>query len=212
MRRSNPIGLPMARIALVGDSHTQILWPLLAAVLRTEGHEVVLSLARPGWEIPAYLGKDVWEGTRLGEAVHAARPDLVIVSLGGNNFELDPVKYTARIDRFLEAVGHPSRSVVWIGPATSDASKGENSASTGVRHVRTAALQRALLPIRGVRWIDSLPLTRTGHRSDGVHFENAAYRTWAAAVTPALLEAAKVATPAEDTGAAGVILEHRYGR
>ena len=170
----------MARVALVGDSHAQVLWPALTASLRAAGHTVVLSLAKPGWSEARYV-KD-----GIAAKIRAASPDAVVFGLGGNNRE-SGAAYSATVRALLST---PAR-VIWIGPAVA------TKEPFARYHAATAALQAAVLPPLGVTWIDSAPYTRDGHRADGVHFTS--YRAWAEGVTPDVLAAvvgASAGTPA----------------
>jgi hypothetical protein len=155
------------KVLLVGDSHTQVTWDLLRPHLEGAGHEVVGQLAKPGWGARKYLSS-----SELSSALKAD-PDAVIVGLGGNNHELSE-GYRDTVKAFLPLVGHPTRRIVWIGPATSDMAV---AADTGRRHEWTADWLAENLP-SDIVWIDSRPHTMSGHRSDGVHFERSGYRAW----------------------------------
>lgn len=167
----------MARVALVGDSHAQVMWPLLASLLRAGGHEVVLSVARPGWSEARYLT----DGD-LTANLRAASPDVVVFCLGGNNRQFKSAAYTATL-RALLATARPAR-VVWIGPSVAV------KAPFDRYHADTATLQVLALGSgggSGVTWIDSRPFTARGQRADGVHFLS--YRTWVEGIAPAVLAA-----------------------
>lgn len=138
----------------LGDSHMQVLGPLLKRAFPGSTY-----YAKPGWSVKKWAASPPdW-----GDA------DTAVIVLGGNDRERDPKKYEADVQRLLK--GAP-KNVIWIGPSYG---KGD----TGAWHARTRDLQRALFSKMGVRWIDSYPWTRENHRSDGVHFTNAGYRTWA---------------------------------
>src|SRR5690606_38425301 len=123
------------------------------------------------------------------------RPEIVVVSLGGNDRVTSRERYAedlAWIVREARAAG--ARQIVWLGPATSDASAGPRAAFTGARHEENAELQRELLADLDVRWIDSRPLTRSHHRADGVHFTRTGISTWTAGVLPELERATVTVT------------------
>jgi len=186
----------MARVALIGESHEQVLWPLLASKLRAAGHQVVYQVANPGWSEARFL-KD----GDLASHLSSARPDVVIFGLGGNNRQ-SGADYTATVKRLL-ALASPAR-VVWIGVPVAV------NAPFDRYHADTAALQAATMPGLGVTWIDSRPYTRTGHRTDGVHF--ASYRAWADGIGPAVVAAvdgsplASIPTPGPVTILLSVVL------
>jgi len=163
----------MARVALIGESHEQVLWPLLASKLRAAGHQIVYQVANPGWSEARFL-KD----GDLASHLASARPDVVIFGLGGNNRQAG-ADYTASVKRLL-ALASPAR-VVWIGVPVAV------KAPFDRYHADTAALQAAIMPGLGVTWIDSAPYTRAGQRGDGVHFTS--YRAWADGIAPAVLSA-----------------------
>jgi hypothetical protein len=169
----------VARVALIGESHEQILWPLLASKLRAAGHEIVYQVANPGWSEARFL-KDGDLAARLS----TARADVVIFGLGGNNRQ-SGATYTSTVKRLL-AIASPAR-VVWIGVPVAV------KAPFDRYHADTASEQAAILPGLGVTWIDSRPYTRSGHRADGVHFTS--YRAWADGVGPAVVSAVAGSPP-----------------
>lgn len=151
------------RVHFIGDSHGQVLGKRIAAAF--PGATIV---AHPGWSEARYLASG--ELTRLDGA------DLVVYQLGGNNFTLSAAAYKRTLERLVRAAGRAQ--VLWIGPSTA------TDAAVSARHEATAALQARLLPGMGVTWFDSRPVTRTGHRSDGVHFAD--YGPWANAIIEAI--------------------------
>lgn len=183
----------MARVTILGDSHMQGMADPLIRALQSDGHAVVLSMACPGKELPFYLSpisRDaINTGTDYGkcsvrdsagvltllprtgdELVAASRPDILLLQLGGNNFDLDPASYAGKIECFVGAARNAGvRQVVWLGPltATSSPEKATKNAMTGKMQMET--LQRL-----GVPWIDLRPYSLTGHR-DGVHLSREGY-------------------------------------
>ena len=169
------------RIALVGDSHSQALWPRLRAGLEAAGHTVVLSEANPGWSEAKYVSSG-----NLQTKLQGARPDLVVFELGGNNQKLSEATYRNDVTALVQAAKATGASVLWFGPPVADATR---APSTSQRHETTANLQSSLLPGLDVSWVDSRPFTRSGHRSDGVHFDAGGYTAWAKAMLPHVLHA-----------------------
>lgn len=170
------------KIALIGDSHSQVLWKILSSALRTAGHEVVLSIANPGWSEARYVA----EGG-LAAKLSAAAPDLVIYELGGNNQHLDPATYRQDATALVAAAQGVGAAVLWFGPPSVDSSK---AADTSRRHEATADMQTTLIPGLGARWVDDRPVTRNSlnHQSDGVHFTSTGYQAWAKAMLPEILK------------------------
>lgn len=164
------------RVALIGDSHSQALWPRLRKDLEALGHTIVLEEAHPGWSEKSYLR----EGHLPGK-LRASRPDLVVFELGGNNQDMNKENYRKQVEALVDLAHQVGASVVWFGPPRSDINRAANTAR---RHEITAEMQASLLPRTGTAWFDSRPFTETGHRADGVHFDRATYTDWAAAMLP----------------------------
>lgn len=169
------------RIALIGDSQGQGLWPHLSKFLQASGHTVVLTRAQPGWGIPSYKK----EG-QIGAQLAAAAPQLVVYSLGGNNWEFNSAKYAAQVNWALAQIP-PGAEVLWLGPARA------TRADVAERHDKTAAMEPGIL---GSRWMDSAPYTQTGH-ADGVHFKSGIYKSWASAIAQHIGVAQEVVTAAQ---------------
>lgn len=174
---------PTPSVFVVGDSHVQMVGPMLTRRLARAGYRALGYEARPGWSTRRYRRAD--DLRALLE--RSGRPQIVIVSLGGNDFVSSRERYAEDLAWVVgEAKAAGARQIVWLGPATSDASASERAASTGARHERNAELQRELLAPLGVRWIDSRPLTLAHHGRDGVHFTRTGYATWTEGVLPAI--------------------------
>ena len=178
------------RIALVGDSHSQVLWPRLKTALEAAGHQVVLSEATPGWAESKYISSG-----SLPDKLKAAQPDLVVYELGGNNMSRIEADYRKGPETLVKLAKDVGASVVWFGPAAVDASK---DSSTSIRHESTADMQSRILPALGVTWVDSRPFTvnSPNHQPDGVHFTGTGYTLWAKAMLPAILQARPPLAPA----------------
>tara|TARA_B100000287_G_scaffold282970_1_gene266646 strand:+ start:483 stop:1109 length:627 start_codon:yes stop_codon:yes gene_type:complete len=164
------------KIALIGDSHTQIVWPVLTPILEQQGHTITTTQANAGWSAKKYMS------TGMVDKVNEGDPDAVIVGLGGNNHDLSD-KYGETISQFLDKVGR-NRRVVWIGAYTSDIKKAE---STAKRHEWTSDYLAKILPKQNVVFIDTRPISQTGHRGDGVHFTRDEYKRMVNQMTPDIL-------------------------
>lgn len=170
------------KIALIGDSHSQAVFPRLVPLLEAEGHEVVWQVSKPGWGARSLLS--------AGSAAPPAETEAVMVSLGGNNHDLSD-SYGETVDAFLD--GMQGLRVAWVGPAASDASI---APSTAARHEWTARFLGPHLRKRGIAFIDARRFTREGHRNDGVHFTSAAYDRWADSVLRPFLRSIRFLPPA----------------
>ena len=171
------------RIALIGDSHSQALWPRIRTGLEAAGHTVVLSEANAGWSEATYLSKG-----NLAAKVQAARPDLVVYELGGNNMKMTDADYKGDPTALVSLAKDVGAAVLWFGPPVSDAIR---AASTATRHETTSNMQKLILPALGVTWVDSRPFTANSpnHQKDGVHFDSTGYTNWARAMLPSILSA-----------------------
>lgn len=156
------------RVLIVGDSHSQVLGPLLAARLRSRGARVVDVVANPGWSTARYLS----EGNVASKAARAGA-DVVIIELGGNDWPRSLEAYAGQLGELVRRVQRTGARVIWLGPAT--ATKEPWKAN----HRKVASWQSSVLPQMGVEWIDSIRHTYGGHRADGVHFTRTGYAAWA---------------------------------
>ena len=163
------------RIALVGDSHTQITFPLLRAKLEGEGHQVVLEESRPGWTARKFVSDGITD--RLA----AVQPQATFFSLGANNYEQE-VAFRGRVAQIVGAArAAGSKKVIWIGPPTSDA---EVRPDIAENHERTSGYLAPLGAELSLILVDPRPYTMTGQRDDGVHFTRAAYSHWVESMWP----------------------------
>ncbi len=175
------------RIALVGDSQAQGLEAPLGRLIAREGAELVSSFTRSGWSTARVVAQG-----RLPQLLRRRRIDRVVVVLGGNDRPRSLGAYRRDILSLVRQIERSGARVTWIGPAFSKRRDVER------RHRTNAMLQRAILWGTGVRWIDSLPHTLSGHVRDRVHFTRRGYRRWATRIVsglrplivPALLAAA----------------------
>lgn len=167
------------RVFILGDSHVQMLGPILSRQLEEERIRVVGHESRPGWSTQSYR--------RTGDLrvllERRGRPEIVVVSLGGNDWPGSEERYRSQLRWVVEeARAAGAERILWLGPATSAVERSPQAAEVGARHERNAEWQRQLLPQLGVVWIDSRPMTRRFHAPDGIHFTRSGYRTWARGV------------------------------
>lgn len=167
------------RVALVGDSHSQALFPRIRSVFETAGISVVLEESRPGWSLKKYLVDG------LVGRLRAARPDFVVLSLGGNDRPQSLASYRAQVEGFLFDLGGMGvKRVLWNGPADTSA-----AAAKAVRDAHDTVRSNLQLILAEahpeVTFFDAFPVTDYGHRDDGVHFtfeSGGGYDRWATAL------------------------------
>lgn len=162
------------RLALVGDSHTQIVFPALSRLVERAGMSVVLSKPKAGWTAKKHLEQGISQ--ELGQA----QPETVVISLGGNNMVLNESyrPFVANIVNAARQAG--AKRILWVGPAKAVRQDVEQ------RHKWTTDWLKKHLPGYGVEFIDARKWTSTGHRDDGVHFYRSTYKKWAEKVASAL--------------------------
>ena len=168
------------KIALIGDSHTTAYFPPLRAKLEEAGHQVVGQVSNVGWAVYSYNKKP----EQIEEAIKN-NPDVVLVSLGGNNAKLND-KYGDDVAEFLERIGYPKRKVIWVGAAIA------TRPDVDRRHRWTVEWMRNNLP-KDIVFIDAEKFTEQGHSGDGVHFTMKFYRdVWAEEVAKQTLSSIKL--------------------
>ena len=158
------------KVALVGNSHAQALWPRVQRSLEAAGHVVTLARAEPGWTAARYRSEGL-----VGEQLLQAAPDYVIIELGANNWNrgdsyFDDVKWL--IDS-AKAAG--ARTVLWLGPPAPNPAVAPDIAKA---HEITSNMQAATIPSLGAEWVDTRNWASTSHGSDGVHYTLAGYDSW----------------------------------
>ena len=158
------------RILLVGDSHTEgVFGAELERLLRTTGARITRA-AESGSAVMYW-----WK--RLPALLSSEQPDVVLIALGANMREYPSAEGTAaQIRRTVRLIAEarPVARIVWIGPPRE---RGDSEARLQEFN------QRIRRGIAGdAVFIDSSPHTPRYEGGDGVHYANAAARTWAAGV------------------------------
>jgi lysophospholipase L1-like esterase len=169
------------RIALIGDSQSEALWPRVQKAMPQ--HQFVLVRTQRGWESVHYKK----EG-KLEQQLKDAKPELVVIELGGNNFFVTEDKYRPYVDWMLSAARQSgAKHILWIGPATATKSPNKENKEW------TNAFQKQYIGSQpDVTWFDSFPYTLTGH-VDGVHFGSSTYGPWSQVIVTAIETATKKA-------------------
>ena len=146
----------MTTIALVGDSHTQIIFPYLRKTLESLGYTIVLEESKAGWSAKKFLQNDV-----LSRLLNAD-PDIVILSLGNNNQDLS--------DGFSDIFQQITKgfNYYWVSPTTAIRDDVEK------RHLWTHNKLKKIVP--SPRYINIREVTETGHRGDNVHYTRDQYK------------------------------------
>lgn len=155
------------RIALIGDSQAEALWPRVQKAMPDA--EFVLSRFQRGWSEWHYHN----EG-KLAQELRDAKPDLVVIELGGNNAFTTQAKYQPHVDWVLEAArASGAKRILYFGPAAATKEPYKDNKEW------TRSFQSQYLPTQtDVFWYDNFPHTQTGH-VDGVHFGASIYNAWA---------------------------------
>ena len=148
------------KVGLLGDSHAKVTFRSLIPMLEKAGDTVVYDRAENGWSLEKHISNGSIR--RLREA----NPDIIIISLGGNNKDTKVKSYKETVDTLLRMAKDIGAKVIWVGPTTSSTSIAPN---TEKRHAWTHEFLSKYIPKHG-QYISIREMTKTGHTSDGVHF------------------------------------------
>jgi len=153
------------RVAIVGDSHAQVLGPMLARAYASQGHTVTSIVARPGWSSRRFRTVN-----KLSDRIGVV--DVVVVILGGNNRRTSRIAYSEDIVWLLTELDFTGAdSIVWFGPLWADHPFYQRN------HVRSRDLQESIFLWPDIRWVDMHAATeRYGRQQDGVHYTRRGYR------------------------------------
>jgi hypothetical protein len=143
---------------MIGDSHSQLLFPFIKDHLGLNYLDVI---SNPGWGIKKFMSRGIIQN--LPDA------DVAVVSLGGNNHNMDMNSYATEIHEFIDLLQTKFKRIVWIGPFYSD------DKDVNFRHARTNILLKLELPI-SVGYIDTYDLSQSFERYDKVHFNRDGYK------------------------------------
>lgn len=174
------------KTALIGDSHAKVVFRYLAKLLPRRGFPIVYRRAENGWS----LKKHIREGTL--DHLKRSRPDLILVSLGGNNQSLNSEKYAQTVNQLLNLAKSMGSRIVWVGPTASNPNVAPN---TERRHRWTTNFLQQYLPARKAFFFDTREWTGSGWGKDGVHYPSAKYKAWAKIVSSRLRQIRKQLKP-----------------
>lgn len=184
------------RIAYVGDSQGEALFPRLekrlAQALGLAGTQrtltTVLSRAQRGWSERNYQTDNT-----LPAQLAEARPDVVIIGLGGNNSVKDTARYLATVRWVLDAAREAGAAqIIWLGPAAATKEPFKSN-----KEWTRSAQSTALSAESDVVWVDMFPFTGSGHATDGVHFVMSHYDKWATQLAKSLSSVFSKATASQ---------------
>lgn len=155
---------PDARLLLVGDSLAQGLSVPLAAIAKSVGASLFVA-ARSGTRMDQWASSNGW----LEQALAAAKPQVVLVSLGTNDMKLATTGrqdlHMSRILSMIRAAPSGTAEPVWIMPPTLPFGD-----PRGIRPMLSSAAIRSFRS-------DAMTIPRA---ADGVHPTAAGYAGWAA--------------------------------
>ena len=166
-----------SRIAIVGDSHMEILGPTLQRRFRRQ-HIRAEYLARRGWGLRRYRTED-----DLGTWLREQRPSVVIFAVGSNDYGIGRTsRYRPYVDWALHQVPRGA-CVLWYGPTAVQAEDAnERMQRVAANHDRVAEMQREALADHNVRFFDTRPLSAAHIGPDGFHLHRRGYSAWASHV------------------------------
>jgi len=157
----------MKTAVMIGDSHSQLVFPFAKDKLPFQYLDII---SKPGWGVKKFMNEGI------PQSLPSA--DVVIVALGGNNFDMDRRSYENEVKEFLQVLKPKFKRIVWIGPYFS------TDESVNRRHALTNVFLKLFLPI-SVGYIETFSIRDIPHR-DGVHFETNGYREIVERILPKL--------------------------
>ena len=143
---------------MIGDSHSQLVFPLLSDKLSLRFEEII---SKPGWGVKKFMSEGIPQN--LPEA------DVCIVALGGNNMDMNEASYMASVQQFLDVLKTKYKRIVWIGPYYS------TDGGVNRRHYFTNLFLKLHLPI-SIGYIETYKLGRDIPHRDGVHYRLDGYK------------------------------------
>lgn len=164
---------PPPRIAIVGDSHMEILGPTLVRRFRARGIRATY-LARRGWGIRSFQNEDDLLRTWLRQQ----RPTLVIFALGSNDYGIARTRlYRPRLE-WAVAQAPRRADIIWYGPTFVTPS--EEREARARNHDRVAEMQEEVFADNArVTWVDSRLVSEDYIGPDGFHLRRRGYSAWA---------------------------------
>lgn len=163
------------KVLLIGDSQVAGPWGLrLGQVLRDEnGVSQFVREGRTSWGVYSWLNnrlrQDSEEKPSLRSLIETNSPDILVISLGGNDGSTGFAarqNYQEKISELLSQASNVSK-IIWSGPPTAVGRAAGNQAG---RELAARKIQQVL----GERFVNVFGVTNTtnGRRPDGVHFNS----------------------------------------
>lgn len=155
--------MTIKKILFLGDSQAAGVVPHLAAALDPQKYLLVYGQGFTGLTTRGLL-----ESSKLEDALARYQPDVVVLYFGGNDTANE--RYTSTLTDVAGLAISTGAQLIWIGPALAARDDVDE------RHAAVAQMQRTFFDQAGVPWINAREFTTAGHRTDGVHFTQDAYR------------------------------------
>lgn len=176
------------RILLIGDSQVAgTFGSYLSVHAAANGATRFIRVGRQGW------GVAQWEsnGNRVKQLIEQHRPTLILVALGGNDYNRsgrpDYALAVENLWNFIRENADVANTTkmntkyCWISPATAVG----NSRHTQPGRIRAARIIRSVISER--YYVESFDITgRRGRTSDGLHFTHSGGNNWARHIIPRL--------------------------
>lgn len=173
------------RVLLFGDSQVAGPWGTkLGELLRgTHGASYFAKEGRVSWGVISWLNRKLTSDSPLmpsiEDLINQHRPDIIIISLGGNDGSSGRARradYESKVQELFQKCTSRASVVIWSGPPTAV------GAATSRQAGRAVAAQKINTVVGNV-FVDVFAVTNTtnGRRPDGVHFNasSTALEPWA---------------------------------
>jgi lysophospholipase L1-like esterase len=147
----------MTTVKLIGDSHTQYLFPALAPFLEALGYTIVQQVSQPGWGVKKYVSDNMG----------FVPSDYTIVSLGGNNAELSEMAYRDSVAEFLSRLN--TKDVIWLGPLFAERE------DVQLRHAATDGFLNRFKKVFNFSYVPLMVPSKGIQQRDGVHLYKDGY-------------------------------------
>lgn len=166
------------RILHIGDSHVKGFYGAeLGRFTREKGASFYQADGRVSWGVIRWLNSNRYGMKTLEELVQETQPDILLISLGSNDFPR--ADFQRQVENLFRTTSVLQK--FWVGPPTMVL----NAADINERVSRVADLIKNTIGANN--FIDSRNITgQFGRTQDGVHFQQDGARTWASQVVLSL--------------------------
>jgi lysophospholipase L1-like esterase len=175
------------RVLLIGDSQVAGPWGAkLGEILRNENQTSYFHRdGRTGWGVISWINGRLNASSQrqslLSEVITQHTPDVLVISLGGNDGSSGRARASDYSDKIRELLAQASGvpNIIWSGPPTA---VGRGSSKQAGRLLASQKIESVV----GNRFVNVFAITNTenGRSPDGVHFtsRSTALEPWAQAV------------------------------